>query len=119
MQERRLRGAVDLAAILEFRLESPFPHLAADLLEIGLMLGRQVAGGDQAGRFPFGRSPEHVVRLGQRVKALLGGDPREIADRERRLAPRRPRAVAVHVDPERTSRIFSRGTPRYPVMKSR
>ena len=65
------------------------------------MLRREIPGRDEA-RAPDARSrAEPAIGIGEHVQALLGRDPREVADRERLLSPRRPGRVAIQVDAER------------------
>ena len=88
MEEGDLRGAIELTAILELAAEAGALQHLARLVEVILVLGRQVAGGQQAGAFDAGPLAQPHVGLDEHVKALLGRDAREVADGERTLRPR-------------------------------
>ena len=77
LEECGLLRAIDFAAVLELPFEPPLAHLAPDLVEIPLVLWRQIARRHQPRGACRLALPQGVIGLAEHMQTLLGSDPGE------------------------------------------
>ena len=101
LEEPDLRSTIHLASVLELAGETLGAECRASLVQIVLVLGRQVSGRHKpCCAQPWPRAQPRV-RVAQNVEPFLRRDAREVADRERIAAARDTGTVALDVDADR------------------
>ena len=102
LQEGDLLRPVHRPVAAELALEAHGRERLRDAVEVGAVLGREVPGGLEPRRLKPQLAPHADVGRGEQVQALLGRDPRHVADREgaARL-PMRQGLETVEADPDR------------------